>query len=257
MKKLFIGLAAIPVVSALAMTACGSSGGTQATTTAETTTIEATTTEAATVSESTTIVGGWTINEEVPKASVTDEAKKAFDKAIEGYVGMDLETVALVGTQLVSGTNYHILCKGKPVTANPAPEWDFAVVYQDLNGNASITNVVKLDTNDIKTVEKSDTGKLAGAWEIQSPSGTDTLPSDAAEKFAKAAESYTDVKLSPYVLLATQVVAGQNYMILCEGTTSDGEKNVYAATMYVDTEGKAEIIEAKMLDMSVYQGVEE
>ena len=61
-------------------------------------------------------VGSWSITE---STEMTAEAQKAFDKAIEGLMGVNYSPVALLGTQLVSGTNYCVLAYGSLVTADP------------------------------------------------------------------------------------------------------------------------------------------
>ncbi len=76
------------------------------------------------------IAGGYT-EPETPE--VTPEAQKAL---------------ALLGTQIVSGTNYMLLCKITPVTANPQPHYSIVTVYEDLEGNASIS-----DTHDFNAAD--------------------------------------------------------------------------------------------------------
>ena len=60
-------------------------------------------------------VGGWTLND---SGELSAEAKAAFDKAMEGLMGVNYTPVALLGTQLVSGTNYSILAEAtrSPIT---------------------------------------------------------------------------------------------------------------------------------------------
>ena len=89
------------------------------------------------------MVGGW----EMVKAEaqpLTEDAQAAFDKAMEGLVGASYTPVALLATQLVSGTNYCILCQVTPVVPNPVPAWALVYIYADLQGNAKIMNVYEL-----------------------------------------------------------------------------------------------------------------
>ena len=53
--------------------------------------------------------GGWT-----SFRILTEDDKKIFDTALMGFVGVHYVPL-LVATQLVSGTNYCFLCKGKGV----------------------------------------------------------------------------------------------------------------------------------------------
>ena len=87
-------------------------------------------------------VGGWTLTED---AGITETAQGAFDKALEGLVGVNYTPVALLGTQLVSGTNYCFLCEATVVYPDAQPYYAVVTVYQDLEGKAEIRNIVALD----------------------------------------------------------------------------------------------------------------
>ena len=76
--------------------------------------------------------------QEAESPSMTEEATAAFNKATEGFVGVDYVPVALLSTQTVAGTNYRILCEA--TTVYPGAEMHYAVVnvYESLEGNANI-----------------------------------------------------------------------------------------------------------------------
>lgn len=89
------------------------------------------------------LMGGWEwtdVTEPVPA-----EALAAFDKAMEGFVGVGYKPVALLGTQLVAGTNYYFLCMATPVVPDPVSHWATVTVYADLAGNAEIISITALD----------------------------------------------------------------------------------------------------------------
>ncbi len=104
-------------------------------------------------------VGAWQLREPSEEMTVLEDqdAQAAFEQAAEGYVGVGLKPLALLGTQLVSGTNYKVLCYGTMVTANPVSSLYIADVYADLNGNAEFSNVQLFDLmryiDTIETVE--------------------------------------------------------------------------------------------------------
>ena len=80
------------------------------------------------------VAGGWTTPED---GTITAEAQAAFDKAVkEG--GMTYTPVALVGTQVVAGTNYAFVCIGKSTAPEAKPSPYLVIVYADLNGGAKI-----------------------------------------------------------------------------------------------------------------------
>ena len=84
----------------------------------------------------TDVTGGWT---EPESSALTDEAKTALAKACETLAGVEYTPVALLSTQLVSGTNYRILCEARATVPGAASEYVILTVYADLQGNAEIT----------------------------------------------------------------------------------------------------------------------
>ena len=88
------------------------------------------------------LLGGWAVPEDT---AMTDEAQAAFDKAMESLVGVDYAPIACLGTQLVAGQNYCILCKATVVAPDAAPYLALVYVYADLEGNAEITHIQELD----------------------------------------------------------------------------------------------------------------
>lgn len=79
--------------------------------------------------------------QEPDSPAMTEEATAAFNKATEGFVGVDYVPVALLSEQVVAGTNYRILCEATVVY--PGAEMHYAVVdvYESLDGNANIISV--------------------------------------------------------------------------------------------------------------------
>jgi hypothetical protein len=97
------------------------------------------------------VVGGWNIPD---SPVITDEVKAAFDKAMEGFVGSTFEPIAYLGSQIVAGTNYCILCKVTPVLSpdyEAAPGYELVYIYEDLEGNAEITQMTSLDIAELAT----------------------------------------------------------------------------------------------------------
>ena len=88
--------------------------------------------------------GGWQM---IPHgaAELPEDAQAAFDRALEALDGAEYTPVALLGTQLVAGTNYCILCQITPVVPDAVPHWALVYIYADLQGGAEITNVYDLD----------------------------------------------------------------------------------------------------------------
>ena len=169
-------------------------------------------------------VGGWTLTDD---GALTQEAQSAFDKAMEGLVGVNYTPLALLGTQLVSGTNYSLLCEATVVYPDAQPYYAVVTLYQDLQGKAEVKNIVALDLGKIEetgTIEDSqpDGAQLLGGWSVDR-------------------DSYLEVP-DGVMHLATQVVAGSNHVVLCKGWN--------LCFVYADTQGKTEIVKTVPLDIA-------
>lgn len=93
-------------------------------------------------------VGGWAVAEDRSSVVMPQEAKDAFDKAVENVDGNELEPMVLLGTQVVSGTNYAFLCFSTLQTDETINGIQVVTVYQDLSGNAEVTSVCAVDPAD-------------------------------------------------------------------------------------------------------------
>jgi hypothetical protein len=89
--------------------------------------------------------GGWEYNQGELSLDANPDAKAAFDKALDGLVGCAYEPVALIGSQVVAGTNYCILCRTTPVVPDAKSSFSLVTIYEDLNENAEITDVTDLN----------------------------------------------------------------------------------------------------------------
>ncbi len=91
------------------------------------------------------LAGGWTVTMPAKSLLENQDVQAVFDKAMEGYVGVNLVPIQELAEQLVSGTNHMFICIGEPVTANPVPAIYVVTVYEDLDGNAEVSSVEILD----------------------------------------------------------------------------------------------------------------
>ena len=89
-----------------------------------------------------TKTGGWAAAE---NPEITEEVRAVFDKGTEGLLGVNYTPVALLGSQVVAGRNYAILCQAAVVAPNAHPSWKILYLYQDLEGNVSILNIADFD----------------------------------------------------------------------------------------------------------------
>jgi len=109
------------------------------------------------------------------------------------------------------------------------------------------------DQTSENTSETETSEPVAGGWELFD-NKTNVLPEDVQASFDKASETFTGSELKPVAYVASQVVAGTNYMILCEAaTTTEQLKTSYQMVIvYADLEGKAEITQMKEFDLTAY-----
>ncbi len=100
--------------------------------------------------EAVLVVGGWTVPEDL---AVTEDVKAVFDMAMTGLLGVDYTPLACVGTQLVAGMNYCVLCEAVTVVPDAEPFYALVFLYADLEGNAEITTIKPLEAEDIDVAE--------------------------------------------------------------------------------------------------------
>ena len=96
------------------------------------------------------VTGGWMSTE---KSAITDDVQQVFDKAMENFVGVDYKPVAYLGYQVVAGKNHCLLCQAKVVYPNARPYYALVYIYEDLEDNATITNIAKLDIAELSQKE--------------------------------------------------------------------------------------------------------
>ena len=176
------------------------------------------------------ISGGWTRSDSV---LITDEFKKTFEKAAEGVDGVELVPVAYLSSQVVAGTNHCVLCKATPVSSDVMTSYALVYIYEDLNGNAEITEIRGSGV-------PAEYEELDGGWgEYTDPALTD----EAEQALKTACETLAGVEYTPVALLATQVVAGMNYRILCEAkaTVPDAESEYVIVDVAEALDGSAGI----------------
>ena len=223
MKKLFAIIFSALLVCSFA--ACGQNSSSQTSTEAAATTAAQDATAAESGSE--VITGGY-----------TDSVKSVFAKATETLTGVGYEPVAYLGSQVVAGTNHLILCKATPTTAEPKSTYALVTLFEGLNGEAEITNVIESSVNAAGAAD----GETTGAYTApEKPGVTD----EAKAALEKALNGLGGAQYDAKALLGTQVVSGTNYMLLCKITTVTAEpvSHYSIVTVYEDLEGNASISE--------------
>ena len=92
--------------------------------------------------------GGWSIPDDHTVGTLPEEIQAAFDKATESLTGAGFTPMAYLGSQIVAGTNYALLCCGEGSAAELGTYLQVIVIYEDLEGNAQITGITTVDMAD-------------------------------------------------------------------------------------------------------------
>ncbi len=88
------------------------------------------------------LMGGWSYVED---PAFTPEGEAKLEAALQNQVGASYVIVAYVGEQVVAGLNRCLLCRVTPVVPDAQPHYALVYVYEDLQGGASLSQVIDLD----------------------------------------------------------------------------------------------------------------
>ena len=153
------------------------------------------------------IAGGWSANSGDLSMSANTDAMAAFEKATEGLTGYVYEPLALLGSQVVAGMNYRILCRGTAVVPDAIPTFEIVTIYADLDGGAEITDSVELPG----LPEHGE--NLAGGWTFNTGDTGMEANEEISAALEKALEGLVGAEYEAVAYLASQVAAGENYLL--------------------------------------------
>ena len=179
--------------------------------------------------EESMIDGGW---ENPESMDVTDEIRDKVARATADMLGVDYEPIAVIGRQIVAGTNYKVLCKLTAVTPDAAATYAIVTIYEDLEGNVEMTEVLNCDAEIV-------TGGPMGGWQDMVPAVTE----ESQKALENALEKLVGAEYKEIACLRTQIVAGTNYCLLCEITpvVPNAESHYAIVIVYEDLDGNAQI----------------
>ena len=131
LNKMVVTAVAVMVAGSLA--ACGADASSAVETSASTETNETFTADV--------MVGGYSLPD---SPVITEDIRKICNKAFEELEGVRYTPIALLGTQVVAGTNYQVLCAAEVVVPDAATEYAVVTIYEDLEGNVEVTDIEML-----------------------------------------------------------------------------------------------------------------
>ena len=199
------------------------------------------------------ITGGWETMIADKQAGMTNEEVEIFEAARKNYSDLELEAIAVLGKQVVAGTNYMYLAKGHK--QGESSTYKIVVVYHDLENKSSVKSVTDFDYTKYTNVDKSYNGEqVSGGWSTTLPAKYNILDDKVQAIFNDATSKQVGITYLPIALVGTQLVSGTNYAILCYGTYSDQNATtaIYLVTIYADLENNNEIISSANIDLAQY-----
>lgn len=152
------------------------------------------------------LAGGWEVNTGSTAMSKNAAAKAAFKKATAGLLGVSYQPIAVLGTQVVAGTKYAILCKATPVIPDAAPDITIMYIYENVDGTVDINGFQTIISGGDKGGFKANTGKFT----IKNKKNKAVYSA-----YKKAMKELVGVDYKPVLYLGKQTKSGSNYMILC------------------------------------------
>ena len=163
------------------------------------------------------LAGGWT-KAESPK--LTDEVKAYFAEAFPDETSTFYEPVALLGTQVVSGTNYKILYRKISIgNADAVDTYGIGTIYVDLQNNVEL-----LDAGETGISTHLD----EGGWTTYDV--TD-LTDDEKNAFQDAFHGMTGVSYAPIAVIAE---SDTGYYVLCEAQVVYPGTELYYAVVEIN-----------------------
>lgn len=204
------------------------------------------------------LLGGWEVNS--GKLSIDDEAnkdaKKAFEKATDGLEGYDYEPIAVLGRQVVEGTNYSILCKGTVIVPDAEPVYEIITVYEDLDGNAEIIGDKEIFSGN----SDAQGGYAVNDGDVSFEKNKDVKAAfDKAIEYAAGINSLANPEYEPVAYLGKQTVSGFNYVALMRviPVAQDAGPEFDLVTVYEDLDGNAEITDTKTVSIDAQDDASE
>ncbi|EJP19714.1 putative lipoprotein [Lachnoanaerobaculum sp. ICM7] len=236
MRRLFTVI--LGMLCAASIMGCGAKANnteSQATTASQESTLIKEAEEISETNESAPITGGWAINNDFDGIDDAN-AMSAFEKATEDLDGYRYDVAAVLGSQIVAGTNYLYLCRAEMVVPDAKPEYVILKVYEGLEGNAEITGSLRL---------------LEGkeGWEYNDANPYMDENEEVKVAFDKALEGLTGVEYKPIAYIGYK---DNSYAVLTKITITSVEPLTSLSMVYITkTDSGAMIDDIYDIDMSL------
>ena len=166
-------------------------------------------------------LGSWEVN--VVVGAMPQKVATAFGEIFANLYGAEYTPIAYLGKQVVNGVNHAILAEQRIITGHDVKNIVMIVLNEKPEGFSlvSITPEVEGSTG-------------VGAVEVDVK--TD-IPADAKAAFEASMVGFVGCNVEPFVLLATQVTKGTDYIFAAESevVAPDATKRVVLVTSNIMT----------------------
>lgn len=188
------------------------------------------------------LAGGWEVNTGSTSISKNAAAKAAFKKATAELLGVSYQPIAVLGTQVVAGTNYAILCRATPVIPDAAPDITIMYIYENVDGTVDIDGFQTIISGGDKGGFKANTGKFA----IRNKKNKAVYSA-----YKKAMKELVGVDYKPVLYLGKQTKSGSSYMILCRSQVvyPDAPYEWSLVTVSKSAKGKVKLGDVQTLEL--------
>lgn len=189
---------------------------------------------------------------EIPQINkVSVENKKHFEEAVGQLDGYFYEPVALLGTQIVSGTNYCFLCKPTIDANNATGSFVYTYIYVDLQGKATFLKDERLVLPGTEAAGDDGT-PMVGGWSYAESA---VITDDIKNVIYKAVEAKGGDAYEPVAYVGSQIVSGTNHAILCKTMPSvsgqDTASSLVLVYVYEDLQGNCEITDTAVVKLEI------
>lgn len=190
------------------------------------------------------LAGGWEVNTGSTAMSKNAAAKAAFKKATAELLGVSYQPIAVLGTQVVAGTKYAILCKATPVIPDAAPDITIMYIYENVDGTVDINGFQTIISGGDKGGFKANTGKFT----IKNKNNKAVYSA-----YKKAMKELVGVDYKPVFYLGSQNKSGSNYMILCRSQVvyPDAPYEWSLVTVSKSAKGKVKLGDVQTLELGI------
>ena len=88
------------------------------------------------------LLGAWEMSETF---NINDDVRKSFDDALANTKDVSYDPVMILGSQVVAGSNYSILCRSEDSNSESSPYWSVVYIYRNLDGEGKLLNIATFE----------------------------------------------------------------------------------------------------------------